>query len=279
MSSLSETQLQAAFVAACRAELEALKPGNVHVHGEGHGMSVADFMRSAEAAAPPLCRGGAGVGRRIHDAVEASWAVVPMNTNLGILLLSAPLLAAAESRGRDLAQRVERVLAALTVEDARDTFAAIARANPAGLGRVEAEDVAGEPTVTLRRAMTLAAERDLIARQYASSYRDVFAVGVARIAECGRRGEEPRWTATLAYLDFLGDFPDSHIVRKFGVATAEMVRHEAAELRRGLPADREAAFAALLEFDRSLKARGLNPGTSADLTVASLLAFALSAKV
>src|SRR5215469_5672761 len=172
MSSPFEAQRRAAFLGACRAELAALKPGNVHIHGDGHGMSVADFLRSAEAAAPPLCGTGIGVGRRIRDAVEASWNAVPMNTNLGILLLAAPLLAAAELGDGDLGGRVERVLAALTIEDARHAFVAIARANPAGLGRVEAEDVAGEPTVTLRQAMALAADRDLIARQYALGYRE-----------------------------------------------------------------------------------------------------------
>src|SRR5262249_34520653 len=111
----------------------------------------------------------------------------------------------------------------------------------------------------------------------ALGYREIFGIGVARIAEC--RHEEASWTTTLVYLDFLGDVPDSHIARKFGAATAETVRQEAAGVRRNLPADREAAFGALLEFDRSLKARRLNPGTSADLTVASLLAAALDAKV
>jgi triphosphoribosyl-dephospho-CoA synthase len=33
----------------------------------------------------------------------------------------------------------------------------------------------------------------------------------------------------------------------------------------------------LMAFDRSLKARGLNPGTSADLTVATLFAASLQA--
>ena len=33
------------------AELEALKPGNVHIHAGGHGMTVRDFLMSAEAAA------------------------------------------------------------------------------------------------------------------------------------------------------------------------------------------------------------------------------------
>jgi triphosphoribosyl-dephospho-CoA synthase len=261
-----------AFLAACRAELDALKPGNVHVHGEGHGMTVEDFLTSAAAAAPALCCPQSPVGRRIRDAVAASWAVVPRNTNLGIILLAAPLIAAAESGTGPLRDRVMRILEALTVSDAADCFAAIAQANPAGLGRVPAQDVTAAPTDTLRAAMILAAERDRIARQYATGYDDVFAIGVARIVESRRCGHPAPWTTTLVYLDFLTSFPDSHIGRKYEMETAERVRREAAALTRHLPSEPEAAFPLLLEFDRDLKARGLNPGTSADLTVASLLA-------
>jgi triphosphoribosyl-dephospho-CoA synthetase len=38
----------------------------------------------------------------------------------------------------------------------------------------------------------------------------------------------------------------------------------------------EQETALLLDFDRSLKVAGCNPGTSADLTVASLLALAIA---
>ncbi len=273
----SPAALRRAFLAACHAELAALKPGNVHVHSEGHGMTVEDFRYSAAAAAPALCRPRVAIGRRIRDAVEASWEAVPRNTNLGIILLAAPLIAAAESGAGDLRDRVARVLEALTVGDAADCFAAIARANPAGLGRVPAQDVAAAPTATLRAAMILAAERDRVARQYATDYEDIFAIGVARIAASRRRGDPAEWTTTLVYLDFLAAFPDSHIARKYGAETAERVRREAEAFGQRLPGDPTAAFPLLLELDRDLKARGLNPGTSADLTVASLLAAELAA--
>jgi triphosphoribosyl-dephospho-CoA synthase len=277
MSSHAETarrqRLQEAFLAACRTELEALKPGNVHVHAPGHGMTVEDFLRSAEAAAVPLTRPGASVGERIREAVDASWAAAACNTNLGIILLAAPLLAAAErDEGGLLAPRLRATLDALTVADAREAYAAIRRANPGGLGRAAEQDVAAPPTVTLLEAMRLAADRDLIARQYTTGYADIFAVGVRRIEEERRRGTDLVWTATLVFLDFLARFPDSHIARKFGSEKAEEVRAEAGRVRAVLPQSAAESFDRLMAFDRSLKQRGLNPGTSADLTVASLLA-------
>lgn len=71
-----------AFIAACADEIAALKPGNVHVHAAGHGMSAADFTRSAAEAAPALSARGAPLGRRILEAVAATRRAVGQNTNL-----------------------------------------------------------------------------------------------------------------------------------------------------------------------------------------------------
>jgi triphosphoribosyl-dephospho-CoA synthase len=271
-ASIDPAGLQRAFLRACRTELEALKPGNVHIHADGHGMTVRDFLLSAEAAVGPLCATRQTVGARIRTAVEASWAAVPLNTNLGIVLLAAPMLTAAERNEGSLSNRLGAVMDQLTVSDAVDAFAAIRRANPAGLGRAEIQDVGTIPTVSLLEAMRLAADRDVIARQYATGFADVFETGVTRIRQARKSGHDPSWIATLVFLDFLCGFADSHIARKFGLATAEQVRNEATRVRGSLSNNPAAAFPVLSAFDRALKERGVNPGTSADLTVASLLA-------
>src|SRR6185312_12959103 len=159
-------RLQQAYIDACRLELRALKPGNVHVASEGHGMTVAQFEASALASAPPLAAPSKPVGERIRDAVAATHAAVGCNTNLGIVLLAAPLLATAERAGAGgLRPTLAATLADLTVADAAAAYEAIRLAGPAGLGRADAQDVQQAPTVDLRQAMTLAADRDRIARQ------------------------------------------------------------------------------------------------------------------
>ena len=70
------------------------------------------------------------------------------------------------------------MLAGLDVEDARLTYEAIRLAAPGGLGQVAQQDVQEEPTQTLRQVMSLAAERDLIARQYANGFAEIFGDGV-----------------------------------------------------------------------------------------------------
>src|SRR5262249_53407824 len=170
-------RIAAAFRASCRDELDAPKPGNVHVLSPAGRKTPKDFLLSAEAAAAPLTVPHAPVGRRILAAVEATRAAVGSNTNLGIILLCAPLAAAAERELADLHEAVARVLRALDVADAELSFRAIVAAAPGGLGRAERHDVFEPASVTLRQAMAEAADRDRIARQYASDFDDVFTLG------------------------------------------------------------------------------------------------------
>lgn len=267
-----------AFIAACRVELQALKPGNVHVHAAGHGMTVAHFLASAEASAPHIAGAGARVGARILNAVTATRAVCGQNTNLGILLLAAPLAAATEVGG-DAARGLTTVLERLTVADAVDAYAAIRLAAPGGLGRSDRHDVADEPEVTLLEAMRAAADRDRVAAQYANGFADVLGLGVPRLRKCRAAGWPEPWAITGTYLVFLASFPDTHVARKHGSPVADEVRRRAESLDAALlaaPAP-DRLEAELIELDAELKRAGINPGTSADLTVASHLADALFA--
>jgi len=266
-------KIAAAFIASCRDEIEAPKPGNVHIFAAGHGMTADEFLRSAEAAAPAIGESSALVGDRIIAAVEATWASVGMNTNLGIILLCAPLAAAAQMGG-DLQSALKSVLAGLTRADAAAAFRAILRASPAGLGEAPRHDVRNAPNATLLEAMRAAADRDRIAYQYAFDFADVFETGMAAFDAARRESWPAPWPTVAVYLAFLASFPDSHIARKTGPASAATVQGEAANLRQRFvrysnPAE---ALPDLLAFDQRLKAAGLNPGTSADLTVATVFA-------
>lgn len=261
-----------AFIDVCRAELEAPKPGNVHIFADGHRMSVQDFLRSAEAAAAPLCQPGAPVGQRILGAVQATWTAVGANTNLGIILLCAPLARAAETPG-SLRAALQRELGALSRIDADLAFQAIALALPAGLGTAANHDVREAATCTLLEAMAAAAGRDRIARAYVTGFDDIFERGFANLASARQAVGPAWWPATAVYLGFLSSFPDTHVARKLGAEVAEGVRQEAQRFISELGSP---DLPRLLDFDRSLKQRGINPGTSADLTVATLFAAKLA---
>jgi triphosphoribosyl-dephospho-CoA synthase len=211
--------------------------------------------------------------------VEATSAAVGTNTNLGIILLCAPLAAAAERQDTDLRAAVAKVLDRLDIEDASLAFRAILLASPGGLGRAERHDVRAPPQVSLRDAMAAAAERDRIARQYACAFEDVFVTGEAALGAARARSHDPNLATLAVFLAFLSAFPDTHIVRKHGVAVAEDVRRAALGFQARLHAGEDAAHlhADLLNWDTALKHRGINPGTSADLTVATLFAARLRA--
>jgi triphosphoribosyl-dephospho-CoA synthase len=269
-------QIAAAFTWACLAELDAPKPGNVHVFAAGHRMTAEAFVASADAAAPAISAEGIRVGARILGAVEATFAAVGANTNLGIILLCAPLAAAAASAGTDLRASLGNVLADLDTDDAALAFRAVVRAAPAGLGHSARHSVYAPATVGLLEAMTEAADRDRVARQYATNFADVFDLGLPLLEE-GRHHADPKWSTLTAYLGFLSAFPDSHILRKYDAATAEKVRRTAATQFASLRTAKHPAelLPELLAWDAALKAEGLNPGTSADLTVATLFAHRL----
>jgi triphosphoribosyl-dephospho-CoA synthase len=263
-----------AFRWACLAELDAPKPGNVHIFADGHHMTAAEFVASADAAAPHLSASGARVGARILGAVEATFEAVGANTNLGIILLCAPLAAAAENDISDLRASLIEVLQRLDTKDAELTYRAIVLAAPAGLGRSERHDVFGPATVSLLEAMTEASGRDRVARQYATSFADIFEVGLPRLEAAVVQYADLRWAILATYLEFLSALPDTHIARKHGAPAADRVCDAAAALQRSLHATEhpETLLPGLLTWDAALKADGINPGTSADLTVATLFA-------
>ena len=341
--------IAAAVWDACIAELEAPKPGNVSFASSGHGMTADDFVASARCTADVLGTPGLSLGERVLGSIEATRAAAGCNTNLGIVLLCAPLAQAALESGADLPLRsgLARVLARAGIEDTEQVFAAIRLAEPAGLGTSARHEVRVPATAPLLAVMREAEDRDRIARQYACCYEDIFEIGIPALARSRRRwsaevaspqapmvgawpsrrddrvrcggaafpgcagvspatsrrpevvhaGETPvhprtggapvhpggrRSPAVLArqmavvalYLEFLARFKDSHIQRKLGDGTAETIRQEARTLAETLDPSRSLAenIEELAEFDRRLKCRHINPGTSADLTVATLLA-------
>jgi triphosphoribosyl-dephospho-CoA synthase len=242
-------------------------------------MTVGDFEVSADVTADWIARPGARVGERIRGAIRATREAVDCNTNLGIVLMSAPIARAAEQEGADnLGPAIARVLDDLDVADADDVFAAIVRASPAGLGEAPEHDVREPAAVTLLEAMRSAAHRDRIAWNYANGFADVFDVGIPAFADAQARWGDWLWATAATHFAFMAAFPDTHIFREHGAEPAAEARLAAAEIRDRLAgaADPAALMNDILALDRHLKASGRNPGTSADLTVATVFAMRLS---
>jgi triphosphoribosyl-dephospho-CoA synthase len=255
---------------ACIWEATARKVGNVHRYRDFSDTSYLDFLTSAAAIAPVLAQApGRPVGETVLEAVRATRRVAPVNTNLGIILLLAPL--AAVPSAEDLRPGLERVLAGLDVADARAVYEAIRLAQPGGLGHAGEQDVHDEPTVTLRQAMQLAAKRDLVARQYANGFHEVFAHGVRHLQDglacTGSLEGAIQYTQLLLLLSH----PDSLVARKLGQYEAVEVCMRAVDVLQDNWPDTAAGWDAWHKLDAWLRAvKGRNPGSTADLIAACL---------
>lgn len=266
---MSVARLEQIIRDACFLEATARKAGNVHPEASFQHLCYEDFVRSARAVAPVLATSReSGVGASILKAVQATKAVCDHNTNLGIVLLLAPLAAVPE--GVPLREGIGDVLTSLTVEDSRLVFEAIRLAAPRGLGDSETEDVDSEPTKPLVQIMSLAADRDLIARQYATCFEMVFRFSKSFLDNESLQSDWESQVIRLQ-LELMAATPETDILRKCGEAEAKEASHRArAVLDAGWP---EAAARTLFtEFDNWLREEGSrrNPGTAADLVTACL---------
>ncbi len=271
---ISPEQLRELYRQACEVDVQAFKPGNVSVYADGHDMSVADFRVSAQVSAGPIGNPDFSLGEKIYYAVKATREAVGCNTNLGIILLCAPLIQAISHKSPclTLRQAVSKVISDTTIEDADWVFKAIALASPGGLGRSDQQDVNEKPSVTLLEAMKIASVKDRIALQYATDYQDIFNFLLLRYnIELNRWGDR-NWAAVAVYADMLSQFPDSHIERKYGNQYSEMVATKMAQLSEELSnTDNPEQIKPLLFcLDQELKLYSINPGTSADMIVATV---------
>jgi len=266
----SRDSLKSQVELACLLEVAAAKPGNITPAHDFSDTTYADMVRSALALGPAFARRRArarSVGQLIADGVDATARVTETNTNLGIVLMFAPLVRAKATRsaGETLQSATERTLHQLDVDDAAAAFAAIARASPGGLGEAPEHDVRAPARVSLRDAMASAAHRDSIASEYESGYAIVFGSALPTLAEELRTGTPTLDAIVSVYMQLLASRPDTLIARKAGAAAAQAVSVGAREVLDGTRS--------LADFDASLRGQDhqLNPGTTADLVAATLL--------
>jgi len=244
----------------------SLKPGNVSVYSGVKDLTESDFLRSADASAEPITNPAATLGKRIFTATQATQSAVGTNTNLGMILLIAPLIQAkfAQHDGEAIRPALENVLLKTSVDDARYTYRAIRLANPGGMGEKDNQDISEEPNVSLLNTMEIAKEWDQIAVQYSNNFDEIFNFGVPRYEKLIEKWNDAH-------------YPDSLIERKYGLLKAREISDMISDLEMELyRSDSPGRYEAqLLEIDRQLKRNLINPGTSADLTAASIFAAGL----
>ena len=271
---MTPADVASAVQLACLLEVAAPKPGNVSPGRAFGDMRYEDFLASAAAIGPAFLEADRrGLGATILAAVEATRRWTAANTNLGLILLLAPLAHAMLRKGEgDLRDAVRQALRSTTIDDARLAYEAIRLAAPGGLGSAAAQDVAGEPDVTLQDAMRLAAGHDAIASEYATDFAITFDISAPALTRALDAGLEWPVAAVETSLTILAHQRDTLIERKLGRDAADAVSREAAEVLASGGVRTTDGRQRLERFDAGLRdgANRRNPGTTADLTAAAL---------
>jgi len=281
------------------------KPGNVHrtrdsaqtrfEHFLAGGVAIDSAMRTLaerghDAGTGRLDISQIGLGPQILRAAQdgLSWQRGG-NVNLGVVLLLAPLAAASglclsKSRHVDLPQlrqTLETAIKGAVPEDSVGIYRAIrAAVPPRVLGRVEELDVLDDAAFDRIREEMLAPlqvfeecrGRDSICGEWVTSFSTTFTLGYPALKEALQRSGDINTAVVHAFLRILSEVPDSLIERKSGrEAALEVSRMASDALKRGGLIDPEGRRA-VLEMDETLHGAGgdLNPGTTADLTAASI---------
>lgn len=266
------SQLEEMLFLACKLEASARKPGNVHPDASFENSNYEDFIQSAKAIAPILSKTKPeSIGDSILNAVEATKKAVAQNTNLGIVLLLAPL--ASISLSDSISSNIEEILDGMNVEDSKLIYRAINLANPAGMGKSTTQDLFNEPTVAFREIMSSVAERDSIARAYKNGFSDLIPESQSHLENQAKQLID-NWEQTIIrwQLELMAKIPDTLILRKCGQETSQQSAAYAKEIIDANWPNKKESQELLVQFDDWLRADGnkRNPGTTADLIAAKI---------
>lgn len=257
---------------ACLLEVTADKPGNVTPFKGLNGMSYLDFLLSAAAIVPAIEDARyESVGTVILRAIKDTHRFTTKNTNLGIVLLFAPIVKAYFAQG-ELRASLSAVLSSLTVDDAQKAYEAIRIARPGGMGTVEKYDISQEKVnITLKQAMEMAQGRDLIAKEYVTDFEITFTLGFPELWKSWKISQNILDAIVQTFLVILSQNLDSKISRTRGERTAREVSLKAKNILEEGGVYTDLGRNLLREFDVFLRENRMNPGTTADLVASSLL--------
>jgi triphosphoribosyl-dephospho-CoA synthase len=291
-------------------EVSATKPGNVTFATGFEGTRVEHFLASAVAASTwfeeAATRGIAvhdgalsvrdvGIGQIIKKcATDVKAWQTGGNTLLGTVMLLVPIAVAAgmtptkENFGFDFSRLRENLRLAVestTAEDAVHLYEAIDIAQPSGLNEAADLDVNDpaskarllEGNVSLFEVFKLAAGYDDICSEWVRNYPITFDLAYPDLMAQLERGDLNA-AVVHTFLKVLSEHPDTFIARKAGVEKAREVSLDAKKALELGGLETSEGRKSVLELDRKLRESGnrLNPGTTADLTVAALALCTLS---
>ncbi|ELZ03079.1 triphosphoribosyl-dephospho-CoA synthase [Natrialba aegyptia] len=252
------------------------KPGNVDRHRDLDDLRFEHFLAGAVGARDGLemAATDSEIGPAFERAIEGMAAQEGDNTQFGALLLLVPLVRAA----RDGLSRsaVESVVEQTTVADAAAFYRAFEHVDvfvpdpPADMAPLDVRRGSDAIPALEARELTLfdvmdrSVPGDDVAREWTTGFERSFAAADRLAATTGPLPDR----AAAVFLSLLANRPDTLVANRHDEATAREVSQRAAALadRNAIATDRDAVET----FATELVDRGINPGTTADITAAGL---------
>jgi triphosphoribosyl-dephospho-CoA synthase len=291
-------------------EVSTEKPGNVSFASSFEGTRVEHFLASAVAAGPSfqeaayrgvmvaekrLGVGKVGIGELIKSCAAdvAAWQHGG-NTILGTVMLFVPLAAAAgmtptqKEYKFDLAalrRNIDVAVKATSAWDAVHLYQAVDIAVPSGLGGAPDLDVKDpgskerllKENVSLFEVFKIAAGYDDICYEWVNNYPITFDLAYPYLTE-QFKSKHLNIAVLNTFLKVLSQRPDTFIARKMGKEKALQVSADAKAVLELGALETQKGNLRLAEFSKQLRSRGnsCNPGTTADITAATLALAMLS---
>ncbi|MDR2624062.1 MAG: triphosphoribosyl-dephospho-CoA synthase [Methanobrevibacter sp.] len=269
------------------------KPGNVHRTRDFHDMVFEDFLISGvvigdsvkEVATQilnldPTTNKESFLGKYILKAVEETDKWIANNTNLGIIMMLIPIAAsgAISDNVTELQENLSLLMENTNPFDAIDLYKAIEIAKAGGMGSRNEFDVTStnsqEEIVNKNQSMydvlKISASWDSLANELTSKMMITFNIGFKTFHNF-KKTYSINTSTVLTFLTILANVPDTLISRKYGEHKAKEVSKLAKELLNHDNYSSSTFQSKLIEFDDFLFENRLNPGTTADLTAASIM--------
>ena len=269
-------KVESAYKTACMYDINCIKPGNVNNELGHHDTNAKDFIISYETTSQIIVSPDLTLGERVIRCIANTNKITKKNTNLGIILLcslfSQSLLLGS---GLRLRESIEKAVMQSSEKDVSDICDAIMIAKPGGLGAHDSHDVKNKPAVSLYEIMSISSNYDQISNQYSNFFYDILNFIIPTIHQSIDKIGDTKLALSYSYLKTLEKYPDSHITRKYGHKSAKKTSKEASDLIKILDGDtrHESWGKNLMSLDKHLKMTRVNPGTTADLLVVSMMIY------
>lgn len=260
------------------------KPGNVHRIRDYDDMEFEDFIISGIVIGDVIREACTNVnvenpqlGKFILQAVDETDRWIKNNTNLGIVMMIVPIAvsAAISESFDDIRDNIKILMKNTSVEDACDLYDAINIADAGGMGDQDEYDVSNDNAKqelkdnnqTMYDVLKISAPWDMLAREMTDDMPAVFEIGYPTYHSL-KEEKSKNDACILTFLTILSHVPDTLISRKYGEEEALKISLMTRDLLK--LKDSSDFMDKVSEFDEYLFKNNYNPGTTADLTAASI---------